>query len=222
MTDLKNAILEFNWDFLNTDPYNKYEITIVPGKECDFVWYCEYIKILVERGDKIPARVLRKLGTFIIDTQKEADEKLTNLKSQIVTNVYEKHKSGIYDFCVTEEIEISGINLWFWELSNKKSHDPKKKSHIHVKEYNLQSMIKHAVDKTIHHRNNIKGFVITHLYHYINEYFKGYAQECPLSDYGKNVIVGEIAMQFGFTLSSKKNLTNAQIHQRVKHYTNQK
>jgi len=168
--------------------------------------YLKWIDKNVELGNKIPARVIKKLISFF-KTEKEIEKAKNDLIRKIITNTLKRFPK--YNF-ESEEVKLNKP----FNFSNPQPiiHNPYSLSHM------LQSVLEKAIDNNGKDIYNDKTEFIGKTYLLMSEYQeKRHVPEKELKDYKKHVLSAFLAIQIGYVVVKKEKPSNHDLFANSRH-----
>ena len=188
-------------------------IVVYDDKKESFITYLCYIDKWVQKGQKIPARVIKKLMTFV---EFEEDYKKEFVKAEILDKIdnifYPYFLKSNYDFSVKKDEAAEDFYMIDENITTK------------VVEYNLKGMLVYILEHIYDEYDLNKKFKIKAGIYLLNLFTikfqiilsKIVKCEVELSKYQKYVITAYIVLHFGFGLSEKEEMTNQDLYQSVR------
>ncbi|MGE0561971.1 MAG: hypothetical protein AB7O47_09160 [Flavobacteriales bacterium] len=192
----------------------KFEYYLDRHKE--FINYLCFIQKQVSNGNKIPARVLKKVSDILSEPHSEFDIR----KSFIINETFNRFNNKTYNFNYNRRLKtISLGDIPLEELVQEIEQESTKRSYFNIK-VNLKTIITHTINETyIKYANNTivpKDDCIINIFDCVEKYCKDNLNKKNydfLTLYKKQTIVGFITTQYGFHLTEDRNPNNYQLFQ---------
>lgn len=169
-------------------------LVVNPKYEREYTTYICFISELVNKGEKIPTRVLKRLFSFLESTEKS--DVILRLRKILSNKTYGLLKNTSYDFKIKKRMPM-------YNIPNK--NGSKKVNHHYYQIFSLQELLENIYGQILNNENYkviIKSVEKTTLliYPVIKEYIDEIKGKSPLTKYGICVLIGYILSQFKLTL----------------------
>ncbi len=181
--------------------------------------YSKFIDKHLKLGNKIPARVLIKFGSFFTNPNLAIKKESENKIQEIKTLVYNKF-SAQKEYGFNKKLEP--INLFIFE--NKKVDFKGKPNKVNCNFIELLNYVfRKGVELKFKKTTSKDGF-IKFIYSEINNYFSQFKGDTlKLFSYRQRcIIAGYTAICFGYSLTNTAPVTNEVIFQSTRHAINKK
>ena len=192
----------------------KFEYFLDRHKE--FIAYLCFIQQQISKGNKIPARVIKKIGDILSEIQPEQDIRSTF----IINETFNRFNNKTYNFNYNRRLK----NILLGDIPPDKllqqiEQKKPKKDYFNV-QINLKTIITHVVNKTFtKYTNNTtvqKDDCIINIFDCVEKYCKDNLNKKNydfFTLYKKQTIAAFITIQYGFHLTEDRNPTNYQLFQ---------
>ncbi len=220
----------------------KVELEYNVEQACALWRYQIFFEKNLEKGNKIPARVIKNLFGILKFTEEEQKKQLKQQFETIKQATLDRFlNDNDYCFNYTKEIKkedaVQTTTLFeklkeITEESSKKAYKPNKPKKLQALMYKEVYSLEDMIDTTLKSlRNDIdtvwhnvkqekrKETFCKDVYLSLNEYKKYLNKESQklMTKYKLYVMTGFIAKLYGIPVGSEKNPTNSQIYQGIRH-----
>ncbi len=200
-------------------PTHKFQIEIYLEDYCAVDSYIKFVQRHVNQGDKIPARVLKKLFT-LLNSHKQIQEQramvLENSVLALIDTVMNRFKGTKYDFNETVvKSEEDFFHFIAEDITNGMKQPTKKKRNRKAKfvnkeyHYSLEELVVNIFQELFGPFNAREQFkkddCLRFVYGKVSNYYRlCYGEKLDGKDYQMRVVTAFITQTVGFELTSKK------------------